>query len=70
MMHHFVFHLIQKNNNMSKETKDWMDKLVKNYRIPEEAPKEKQEPKRLLKESQLRIIMERDSKDLVNKKSK
>jgi len=55
---------------MSKETKDWMDKLVKNYRIPEETTKEKQEPKRLLKESQLRIIMERDSKDLVNKKSK
>ena len=56
---------------MNKDTtKDWMDKLVKNYRIPEEAPKEKQEPKRLLKESQLRIIMERDKKDLENKKSK
>ena len=46
-----------------------MDRLVKNYRIPEEQPKEKKEPVRLLKESQLRIIMERDSKDLVNKKS-
>ena len=56
---------------MSKDTtKDWMDKLVKNYRIPEEAPKENKEPARLLKESQLRIIMERDKKDLVNKKSK
>ena len=56
---------------MSKDsTKDWMDKLVKNYRIPEEQTKEKKEPVRLLKESQLRIIMERDKKDLVNKKSK
>ncbi len=69
-MHRFVFHLIQKNNNMSKETKDWMESLVKNYRIPEEQPKEKKEPARLLKESQLSIIMERDKKDLVNKKSK
>jgi len=53
---------------MSKETKDWMDKLVKNYRIPEDAPKEKKETVRLLKESQLRIIMERDKKDLDKKK--
>ena len=49
-------------------TKNWMDRLVKNYRIPDEQPKEKKEPARLLKESQLRIIMERDKKDLVNKK--
>ncbi len=48
-------------------TKNWMDKLVKNYRIPEEQPKEKKEPVRLLKESQLRIIMERDKKDLLTK---
>lgn len=49
-------------------TKDWMDKLVKNYRVPEEQPKEKKEPVRLLKESQLRIIMGRDKKDLDKKK--
>ncbi len=49
-------------------TKDWMDKLVKNYRIPDEQPKEKKEPVRMLKESQLRIIMERDKKDLDKKK--
>ena len=54
---------------MSKDsTKEWMDRLVKNYRIPEEQPKEKKEPVRLLKESQLRIIMERDKKDLEKKK--
>jgi len=54
---------------MNKDiTKDWMDKLVKNYRIPDEQPKENKEPVKLLKESQLRIIMERDKKDLVNKK--
>ena len=51
-------------------TKDWMDKLVKNYRIPDEQPKEKKEPARLLKESQLRIIMERDKKDSVSKQLK
>jgi hypothetical protein len=55
---------------MSNQTKDWMDKLVKNYRIPDEQPKEKKETVRLLKESQLRIIMERDKKDLVNKNNK
>ena len=49
-------------------TKNWMDKLVENYRIPDEQPKEKKEPVRLLKESQLRIIMERDKKDLDKKK--
>jgi hypothetical protein len=54
---------------MNKDTtKDWMDKLVKNYRIPEEQPKQKKEPIRMLKESQLRIIMERDKKDLDKKK--
>jgi len=61
--------VIHKKLIMSKDTtKDWMEKLVKNYRIPEEAPKEKKEPARLLKESQLRIIMERDKKDLDKKK--
>ena len=53
---------------MSHQTNDWMEKLVKNYKVPEEQPKEKKEPVRMLKESQLRIIMERDKKDLVNKK--
>ncbi len=54
---------------MNKDTtKDWMDKLVKNYRIPEDKPVEKKEPVRMLKESQLRIIMERDKKDLDKKK--
>lgn len=54
---------------MNKDTtKEWMDKLVKNYRIPEEQSKEKKEPVRILKESQLRIIMERDKKDLEKKK--
>ena len=55
---------------MSNETKNWMDKLVKNYRIPDEQPNEKKEPVRLLKESQLRIIMERDKKDSVSKQIK
>ena len=37
---------------MSKDTQDWMEKLVKNYRIPlEEDKSKKQEPKKLLKES-------------------
>ena len=54
----------------NNSTKDWMDKLVKNYRIPEEQPKEKKEPVRLLKESQLRIIMDRDKKDSISKQLK
>jgi hypothetical protein len=46
---------------MSKNyTQDWMEKLVKNYKVPEETPKQKKEPARLLKESQLKIIMNRD----------
>jgi hypothetical protein len=53
------------NNN---QTKDWMEKLVKNYKLPEDKPAEKKEPARILKESQLRIIMERDKKDLDKKK--
>ncbi len=53
---------------MSNQTNDWMEKLVKNYKVPEEQPKEKKEPVRMLKESQLRIIMERDKKDLDKKK--
>ena len=50
---------------MSNQTKDWMERLAKNYKLPEEQPKEKVS---LLKESQLRIIMDRDKKDLVKKK--
>ena len=53
---------------MSNQTKDWMEKLAKSYKLPEEQPKQKKEPVSLLKESQLRIIMERDKKDLVGKK--
>jgi hypothetical protein len=45
-----------------KQTQDWMEQLVKNYKLPEDKPKEKREPVRLLKESQLKIIMNRDSK--------
>ncbi len=53
---------------MSNQTDNWMEKLAKSYKLPEEQPKEKKEPVSLLKESQLRIIMGRDKKDLVNKK--
>jgi hypothetical protein len=52
----------------NRETKEWMEKLVKNYKLPEDKPAEKKEPVRMLKESQLRIIMERDKKDLDKKK--
>lgn len=46
---------------MSKETKDWMQRLVENYRIPaeEEVGKNTEQPK-MLKESQLKKILERD----------
>jgi hypothetical protein len=46
---------------MSKETKDWMQRLVENYRIPteEEQSKNSEQPK-MLKESQLKKILERD----------
>jgi hypothetical protein len=53
---------------MSNQTKDWMERLAKNYKLPEEQPNEKKEKVSLLKESQLKIIMGRDKKDLVNKK--
>jgi Mg2+/Co2+ transporter CorC len=53
---------------MSNQTKDWMERLAKSYKLPEEQPKQKKEPVSLLKESQLRIIMERDKKDLVKRK--
>jgi len=46
---------------MSKETNDWMEKLVENYRIPseEEQSKNSEQPK-MLKESQIKKILERD----------
>jgi len=46
---------------MSKNTSDWMERLVKNYRIPteEEKSKNSEQPK-MLKESQLKKILERD----------
>jgi Mg2+/Co2+ transporter CorC len=53
---------------MSNQTNDWMERLAKNYKLPEDKPKETKEKVSLLKESQLRIIMDRDKKDLVNKK--
>jgi len=53
---------------MSNQTNNWMERLAKNYKLPEEQPKEKKESVSMLKESQLKIIMGRDKKDLVNKK--
>jgi Mg2+/Co2+ transporter CorC len=53
---------------MSNQTKDWMERLAKNYKLPDEQPKQKKEPVSILKESQLKIIMARDKKDLVGKK--
>lgn len=52
---------------MSKETKDWMEKLVKNYRLPDEKESNKT-PKTLLKESQLKIILNKDNKETKPKK--
>ena len=43
-----------------KQTQDWMERLVKNYKLPEETPNQKKEPVKLLKESKLKIIMNRD----------
>ena len=46
---------------MSKQTKDWMERLVENYRIPtEEEIKKKTEKKKFLNESQLKKIMSKD----------
>jgi len=53
---------------MSNQTNNWMEKLAKSYKLPTEEPKQKKEPVSLLKESQLKIIMGRDKKDLVKKK--
>jgi hypothetical protein len=43
-------------NNKERQN-EWMEKLVKNYQLPPDNPKQKVEPKRLLRESQLKIIM-------------
>ena len=53
---------------MSNQTNNWMEKLAKSYKLPTEQPIVNKEKVSLLKESQLKIIMERDKKDLVNKK--
>jgi hypothetical protein len=46
---------------MSKTTKNWMDKLVENYRIPtEEEIQSKTENKKMLNESQLKRILSKD----------
>jgi hypothetical protein len=45
---------------MSKQTKDWMEKLVENYKLPPEKETSKKEPNRILKESQLKKILNRD----------
>ena len=45
---------------MSKQTKDWMERLVENYRIPTEEQKKKSEPKKVLNESQLKKILSKD----------
>jgi hypothetical protein len=43
-------------NNKERQN-EWMERLVKNYQLPQEKPNEKKESKRLLRESQLKIIM-------------
>ena len=53
---------------MSNQTNNWMEKLAKSYKLPAEQPIVNKEKVSLLKESQLKIIMERDKKDLVKKK--
>ena len=35
---------------------DWMEKLVKNYNLPEEKPKASEPPKQMLTEAQRKII--------------
>ena len=53
---------------MNDQTNDWMERLAKNYKLPTEQPAVSKEKVSLLKESQLKIIMGRDKKDLVKKK--
>ena len=46
---------------MTKTTKDWMDKLVENYRVPtDEEIQKKTEKKKQLNESQLKRILSKD----------
>jgi hypothetical protein len=45
-----------------------MEKLAKSYKLPAEQPIVNKEKVSLLKESQLKIIMGRDKKDLVKTK--
>jgi hypothetical protein len=46
---------------MSKHTKDWMEALVDNYRIPtEEEVNKNTEKKTVLNESQLKKILSKD----------
>ena len=45
---------------MAKQTKDWMEKLVENYRIPTEEETQRK-PKRILSESQIKKITQRDN---------
>jgi hypothetical protein len=46
---------------MSKQTKDWMSKLVENYRIPtDEEVSKKAERKKLLNETQLKKILSKN----------
>ena len=40
---------------MRNKTEDWMEKLVKNYQLPEE--KNTQTPKKVLTENQKKIIL-------------
>jgi len=44
---------------MSKQTKDWMERLVENYRIPSEE-ETKSKPKKMLNESQLKKILNKN----------
>lgn len=45
---------------MSKQTKDWMERLVENYRIPTEDESAKKTDKKVLNESQLKKILSKD----------
>ena len=56
------------DRNKKDQKNDWVENLAKNYKLTEDKPKETKEKISLLKESQLRIIMDRDKKDLVKKK--
>jgi len=46
---------------MSKQTKDWMERLVESYRVPtEDEVKKNTEKKKVLNESQLKKILSKD----------